>query len=107
MKITLLSLFMVLILQIDDCNPSSNVEPCFTDREVSEEIVDVEVECIKIGDEFYFSQKAQSKRYTICNAKDFDLKENVRYKISGICYEVKPNERWPGTPFQLTKLKTL
>ncbi|GLR16258.1 hypothetical protein [Portibacter lacus] len=101
MKILAASLFFVFSFAITECNQT----PCYTDREVTKKIESVKLTCTSTGDLTLLEDKETGSRYSVCNASDYALKDSTEYIISGIVYKVKPNERWPGTPFEITKLK--
>ena len=103
--------FFLIFSIFTECNYSKhsgleiNKDNCFPDRAVTKSIEDITVTCIRVGDSIIFSQN--NTRYAACNADDMKIKEGAKYQISGKCYEIKPNERWPGTPFEITALKSL
>lgn len=79
--------------------------PCYTDREVTEEISSIIMTCKSQGEMVILENAEEGKRYSVCNSVDYSFQADGKYIVSGICYKIKPNERWPGTPFQITSLK--
>lgn len=102
--ITLISAFLIL-LQIANCNQDKpSIDPCFTDRKITEQIKEAKMECISVNDDMIIL-KSETGRYSVCNAEGKSIIKGEEYLISGQCFETLPNERWPGTPFQIIQLK--
>ncbi|WP_235295722.1 hypothetical protein [Portibacter marinus] len=106
MRLFLMSMFSLATSFISDCGSEKVVnEPCFTDRAVVETITNIVVECTS-NEAFVLLQRTDgNERYSICNSDLFEIQEGMTYTISGKKYEMKPNERWPGAPLELTQLK--
>lgn len=108
MKVIIFSFFILLSFECESVKSKSlTQEPCFTDRKVTEEIANIKVTCIEMGDQFILQETDGPRRFAVCNELDDQLIDSLNYLVSGICYEIKPNERWPGTPFQVTKISRL
>ena len=114
MKLLTVIFALTYMLNINQCHNTDTAqvdqssEPCYTDREKTEEISEVRMICMMLGDGVLLHIDGnKSKRYSVCNQTKYTFEEGKAYTISGICYKVKPNERWPGTPFQITSLMLL
>ena len=105
MKILVFSFFIQLLLFNSNCVSIPKNELCYPDRKVTEDIKDISMECILIGNDPFLAIKSESKRYQVCNAEKFNLEEGKTYIVNGFCFEIKSNERWAGTPFQLKTIK--
>ena len=104
MKILLFSIAISFMLGNTICSSASLTEPCYSDRKVTEELLELPFTCMKIGEDFYLRSENGNKRYQVCNIDEHKITEGSSYVVSGQCYEMFPNERWPGTPFQITKI---
>ncbi len=78
-------------------------ENCYPDRAVEKEVIDETMTCKMIAGEMML--QATSTRYIPCNIDSMELELGKEYKVSGKVYEIKPNERWAGTPFEITGIK--
>ncbi len=88
--------------QIDQSNSTMTViQPCYSDRSVVEELDNLEMTCMLQGDGIILEIKEENKRFSVCNSDQFEWEADAKYMVSGKCYEIKPNERWPGTPFEI------
>ena len=104
MKMLLFSMALSFILGSSDCSSAALSEPCYSDRKVTEELVDISLTSMKIGEDYYLRSENGNKRYQVCNRAKHSMNEGSSYVVSGLCYEIFANERWPGTPFQITKI---
>lgn len=105
MKILLSFFLLSMALSFNVCNQSVNTKPCFTDRSITGKLKGEEVKCMIVGGQFILISEEESTRYAVCNSDAFDLILDSFYIISGSTYEIKANERWPGTPLQLDSAK--
>lgn len=113
MKIIFILFSITIMIHSSQCDsektsaPKMTFEPCYTDRESTVEVEAVKMSCVMQGERIVLIVNDQNERYSVCNHSEFEWDANDQYEISGICYEIKPNERWPGTPFQVTKARKL
>lgn len=105
MKILLSFFLLSMALAFNVCSQTVNTPTCFTDRTITGKVKGEEVKCMTDGEQFILISKDESTRYAVCNSDDFDLIMDSSYFVSGSTYEIKANERWPGTPFQLVSAK--
>jgi hypothetical protein len=105
MKILFSSLVMSLLFSFATCGQKVAMEPCFTDRVITEKLESVLVKCLRTGEQHILVNEETNSRYAVCNSEEFEIKADLYYVISGTTYEMKPNERWPGTPLQLAIVK--
>lgn len=102
--ISFITLFLTAINCNGDKNPAIIInENCYPGRAVVEEVVDEIMTCKMIAGQMML--KTSSTRYIPCNIDSLNLVLEIDYKISGKVYEIKPNERWAGTPFEITGIK--
>ena len=87
-----------------DCSSATLSEPCYSDRKVTEELADISLVAMKIGEDFYLRSENGNKRYQVCNIAEHPISVGSSYIVSGECYEMFSNERWPGTPFKIIKI---
>lgn len=105
MKIFLSSLVFSFLISFNNCNQKRADEPCFTDRSVAETLKDVEIKCTADGEQYLLFDEKEKTRFAVCNNDHFEFNLNAYYIISGVTYEVKPYERWAGTPLQLASAR--
>jgi len=106
MRFLFMSMFSLASLFISKCGSTTvTSEPCFQDREVVDLVENMKVVCTTTEAFVLFQRQDNNERYSICNSEDFEIEKGASYTISGKKYETMPNERWPGTPFEITKLK--
>ena len=105
MKILLSFFLLSMVLSFNVCNQTVDKTPCFTDRSVTGKLEGKEVKCSIFGEQFILLNEKENTRYVVCNSGEFELIGSNIYIISGSTYEIKANERWPGTPLQLASAK--
>ena len=105
MKILLITLLSFFSMSISDCGNQVAADPCFTEREVTAEIENIDLKCLRTGEQNILENVSSKARYSVCNSASHTMEEGKSYVVSGKVYEIKPNERWPGTPLEITKVK--
>ncbi len=92
-------------LVTSNCDGTKNIPgPCFTDREITSTLENIDLKCLEVGEQYVSVNEKNQARYSVCNSAQHLMRKGLKYTVSGVSYEIKPNERWPGTPFQITKL---
>lgn len=108
MKSILILLNLTLLMSAGTCTSQNiNSKTCYEDRKVTEEMENLMLTCMMIGEDYFLKNENGNKRYLVCNSDDVKLEVDKTYIVNGLIYEMKANERWPGTPFQLTSIKIL
>lgn len=101
------SVFILLSSLMLECKSTIiSSDPCFTDRNVIDTITELKVSCKDIGNTIVLYAD-DNKRFSVCNADAYQYEAGKHYLISGKTYEIKPNERWPGTPLEVTEIKKI
>ncbi len=101
-----MSLLSFVSLFLSDCKTQSiEKATCFPDRSVVENIQDTEVRCITADEVILLEESESKRRFSVCNLKDNHFTAEQNYLVTGVVYETKPNERWPGSPFQVQEVK--
>ena len=100
MKIVLLSFGLLFLGQCG--TQKAMVKPCYTDRKVNSNIKKMALECFRAGEDNILEDADTNVRYSACNSDEPPMKVGESYIVSGIAYEMKSNEKWPGIPLQIT-----
>ena len=102
------SSFVILgLLLASTCNiNSTKVDDCHSDRETTEVIDNQKGTIMKVSEDMYLialENSDNNTRYSPCNLDDKWKVADKKITFSGMVKEIFPNERWPGTPFVITK----
>ncbi len=79
---------------------------CMSDRKTVNTHENVDGKILKLNEKLYvISINADdTKRYKACNLDNKWQQDGMKVVFSGLEKEIKPNERWPGTPLRLTAI---
>lgn len=78
-------------------------EPCYEDREVTQEVTDEKATITKILDYYMFT--TESRRWQPCDIPTEFQEEGLKVIVSGQVMSIFPYERRAGTPFRTTALR--
>jgi len=101
-----------LLFLIKACPPTASAEEvkynkdCFSDRATQGTLENQKGIVKKSGKGYIiFSADDDNRRFNPCNLEEEFSIEGLTIIFSGLEKEVFPNERWPGTPLVLQKIK--
>lgn len=100
--------FVILgLILTSTCNRSSTkVDDCHSDRETTEVIDNQKGTILKMSDDMYLivlENNDNSTHYSPCNLDGKWKVAGKKITFSGMVKQIFPNERWPGTPFVISK----
>ena len=109
---SLVGLVLGLIFLTQSCPPPRETsktqhfsEDCYPDRKTVSGITRVTGRILKVGSIYAIALiDDDSRRYGPCNLTEQWQEEGKVVIFSGDVKEIRPNERWPATPFVLTMI---
>lgn len=104
-------LWLLFGLIIESCAPKQNLnnsvfQDCMKDRKNVETISDSNGTIRKISDTYVIVTQNENMRYVPCNLPESFKKDSLDVTFTVMTKEVKPNERWVGTPCYLLNLES-